>query len=90
MELVDFGKYLKQDSPFFEEPFSGKQHYFEPSLVVKEHRASFHRNEVWTQCEFGKSMPEQGWKIHVGSTVLNCGVVLNIVGRICSQRQTAF
>jgi len=38
----------------------------------------------------GNKLPQQGWKIHISATVVNCEEVLRIVARVCQQRETAF
>lgn len=87
----DAVKYLTPESPFFERPFSLKQHYFTlPLLDSLDKRYHIDEGEVWKQYSADRHFPEQGWKIHIGSTPLNCGETLNIAAQVCCEKDVTF
>ncbi|MCX4760395.1 class III lanthionine synthetase LanKC [Streptomyces sp. NBC_01275] len=46
--------------------------------------------DIWTRVDFGRPLPEQGWKIHVSTTGEDAQRVLGVVAAVCARRQVAF
>lgn len=90
MVIMDFNRYMSEESPFIEAPFSDKQHNFAIPFLQHNKQYTINDNDVWRQYSANSQMPEQGWKIHISSSLVNCPEVLNITARVCSQQDVTF
>lgn len=59
-----------------------------PEIASGQRRES--EVDIWTRVGYDKTLPEQGWKIHISTTMDDAQRVLDIVTEVCDRRRVTF
>ncbi|KAB7672197.1 class III lanthionine synthetase LanKC [Bacillus sp. B1-b2] len=85
-------QYLKPNSLYFGKPkVREKENNYSLIDIPKNYVIISEKDSVWKHYHVKNStLPEQGWKIHITSTLEESQKVLNIVARLCTDKMIEF